>query len=164
MASSDHPPLLDENNTAFVQGGVSVVAASCDADGLPSIGRVTGCRVSSDRRRVSVFVAKAQALALLADVRAGRHIAVVFSRPTTHRTLQLKATDAELRPITAAEPALVSRYVDAFAAELVALGHDDDQARALCAGAQDELLAIDFTPGAAFEQTPGPRAGMPLAT
>ena len=26
----------------------------------------------------------------------------------------------------------------------------------------DDLVAIDFTPNAAFEQTPGPKAGTPL--
>ena len=57
MAATAGPALLDEEGAAFVQGGVSIVAASRDAALVPSIGRVVGCRVAADRRRVTVFVA-----------------------------------------------------------------------------------------------------------
>ena len=87
-------PLLDEDNAAFVQSGVSIVAASRGEDLVPSIARVSGCRVSADRRAVSIYLPHSQALELVEDVRASGRIAVVFSRPSTHRTLQLKADDA----------------------------------------------------------------------
>jgi hypothetical protein len=164
VVRQDSPPLLDEDNAAFVQGGVSIVAASRDADLVPSTGRIAGCRVSADRRRVSVFVAATQAPALLADVRACRRIAVVFTRPTTHRTLQLKADDAVVRPATADEMELLPRHIEAFAIEIAALGYSGAQARALLACSEGDVQAIDFTPSAAFEQTPGPKAGTPLAT
>lgn len=164
MAQQDSFPLLDEDNAAFVQGGVSIVAASRDIELVPSIGRISGCHVSVDRRRLSVIVVATQAPALLADVRASGRIAVVFTRPTTHRTLQLKAGDASVRPVTSDELALLPRYVEAFAAELTSLGYGDAQAQAMFACSEGDLLAIDFTPSAAFEQTPGPKAGTPLAT
>jgi len=65
-------PLLDEDNAAFVQSGVSVVAASRGADLVPSIARVSGSRVSADRRAVSVYLSHSQALELVDDVRAKR--------------------------------------------------------------------------------------------
>ena len=34
-------------------------------------------------------------------VRATRAVAVVFSQPTTHRTIQLKGTDAQVGPLAA---------------------------------------------------------------
>lgn len=162
MDSIGAVPLLADDHAAFVQGGVSIVAASCDAANLPSIGRVTGCAVTPDRRRVTVFVAARQAPALIADVRANGRIAVVFAKPTTHRSLQLKGEDAALRALAPGEPALVARYVEAFGREIAHVGHGPDYARVLFAHVEGDLQAIDFTPAAAFEQTPGPNAGAPI--
>ena len=156
------PPLLDEDNAAFIQTGISIVAASRDDALVPSIARVSGCRVSEDRRAVSVFLPQSQAAELVADVRRCACIAVVFSRPSTHRTLQLKAVDARVRTTTSDDAAIVARYVDAFAREIALLGHSDEQARVMLEVGADDLVAIDFTPNAAFEQTPGPKAGSPL--
>ena len=156
------PPLLDEDNAAFIQTGISIVAASRDASLMPSIGRAAGCRVSPDRRAVSIVLPQGQATQLVADVKASGHIAVVFSRPSTHRTMQLKADDARVRPATQEEGASIARYVEAFGREIAALGHTHEQAVALFAFRDDDLVAIDFTPNAAFEQTPGPKAGRPL--
>ena len=155
-------PLLDEDNAAFIQTGISIVAASRDDARLPSIARASGCRVSDDRRAVSVFLPMSQAAQLVADIRRCACIAVVFSRPSTHRTLQLKAVDARVRNASGDEAALVRRYIEAFAREIAVLGHTDEQARAMFEFRDDDLLAIDFTPDAAFEQTPGPKAGSPL--
>src|SRR5262249_53378285 len=121
-------PFLDEDNAAFVQRGISIVAASRDATLMPSIARATGCVVSPDRRRVTIFAIESQAQQLLADVRASGRIAVVFSQPTTHRTLQLKAEDARIRPLRGEERAVVAAYVDAFAIEIGRLGHTGAQA------------------------------------
>lgn len=162
MAATAGPALLDEDGAAFVQGGVSIVAASRDAALVPSIGRAVGCRVAADRRRVTVFVAASQAPQLVADLRACGRIAVVFSRPSTHRTLQLKGDDAVVRPLVRGETAIPERYVGGFAEDIGKLGHTEAQARTLVAAVDGDLLAIDFTPSAAFEQTPGPNAGAPL--
>ena len=156
-------PLLDADNAAFVQGGVSIVAASRDAALVPSSGRASGCRVSEDRRHVTIFVIRSQCERLVADVRASGRIAVVMSQPSTHRTLQVKAEDAHVRPVRAGERTIVARYVDAFAADIGKLGHTQAQARVVFECRDDDLLAIDFAPNAAFEQTPGPKAGKPLA-
>ena len=163
MSAAQSPPFLDAANAAFVQGGVSIVAASRDAGRVPSIGRAIGCRVSRDRLRATLLIAGSQAPELLADLRACGRIAVVFSQPSTHRSLQLKADDAVVRAPAGDEPALCARYVQAFCADIALLGHTEAQARALCGYVDGDLVAIDFTPNAAFEQTPGPRAGTPLA-
>jgi len=155
-------PILDEDNAAFIQTGISIVAASRDHALVPSIARASGCRVSDDRRAVSIFTPLSQALQLVADLRASGRIAVVFSRPTTHRTLQLKADDARVRNATPDEAAIVADYVDAFAREIGIMGHTAEQACAMFQFREDDLVAIDFTPHAAFEQTPGPKAGSPL--
>src|SRR5690242_838589 len=127
------PPLLDDDNAAFIQTGISIVAASRDDALVPSIARVSGCRVSGDGRAVSVLLALSQAQDLVADVRRSARIAVVFSRPSTHRTLQLKADDARVRDATADEAAVVARYVEAFGREIALLGHTEEQARTMFA-------------------------------
>ncbi|MFO1322747.1 MAG: pyridoxamine 5'-phosphate oxidase family protein [Burkholderiales bacterium] len=163
MSGTVRPPILLPEHAAFVQGSVSIVAASCDAQRVPSIGRVAGCAVAADRCTVSVFVAARQAPALLADIRACGRIAVVFSRPSNNRSLQLKGDDATVRPATERELAIVARYVEAFGEEITPLGYGPEQARTLFACVDGDRVAIDFTPSAAFEQTPGPNAGTAIA-
>jgi hypothetical protein len=156
------PPLLDEDNAAFIQSGISILAASRDDALVPSIARASGCRVSKDRQAVSIFLPLSQALQLVADVRRCARIAVVFSRPSTHRTLQLKGDDARVRAAGSDEAASIPAYVEAFAREIGLLGHTEEQARTMFEFRAEDLVAIDFTPNAAFEQTPGPKAGTPL--
>ena len=116
-----------------------------------------------ERGQVKFAIAAAGSTDKFAQVGAGcARIAVVFSRPSTHRTLQLKADDARVRAATSDEAAIVATYVEAFGREIASLGHTDVQARTLFAFRADDLVAIDFTPNAAFEQTPGPKAGSPL--
>jgi hypothetical protein len=155
--------LLDASRRAFLDGPVAINLASRNDDLVPSIARGYGCRVSGDGRRVKVFLAEARAQALLRDLRAGGPIAVVFSRPNTHETLQLKAAGAEVMPIKREDRGVMRRYGEIFFAEIVALGYDDAFTSGLVSGVADEAVAVSFEPSAAFEQTPGPRAGQRLA-
>lgn len=161
MKTSPSPPLLDPDHAAFVQSGVSVVVGSSGNAGANLV-RATGCRVSSDRRRVTVFVAATQSGAVLADVQANGRIAVVFSQPTTHRTVQLKGTDATIAAPAADDLRVVAAYRAAMVAEIAQLGHPEPFVTTMLACASADLLALSFTPGEAFVQTPGPRAGMAL--
>ena len=156
------PSLLDASRRAFLCGPVAINLASRDTGLIPSIARGYGCRVSADGRRVQVFLATARAQALLRDLRAGGPIAVVFSRPNTHETLQLKAAGAEVTPLKREDRGVMRRYGEAFYAEIAALGYDDVFTSGLVSGSADEAVAVSFEPAAAFEQTPGPRAGQRL--
>jgi hypothetical protein len=162
VTSSLQGPLLDEATAAFIQGAVSVIAAARDVSNMPTLVRAFGCRVSGDRQRVTVFVARSQALALLDDVGVTAAIAVVFTLPSTHRAIQLKGRDARVVPLQAGDLDIVASRVDAFAADLVSLGYAPTLVRALLAFEPDDLVAVGFTASAAFSQTPGARAGAPL--
>jgi hypothetical protein len=152
-------PVLDEEHAAFIQGGVSVVVATCDADLVPDVVRGCGCRVSADRRRVTVLVEPDRAGTVLEDIRGNGMVAVVFSQPSTHRTIQLKGTDAKLTRVTAADQAIATRHHAAWVAELTSIGYTADFASVVHGRAQQGMVAIAFTPTAAFQQTPGPGAG-----
>jgi hypothetical protein len=152
-------PVLDEDHAAFILGGVSVVVATRDAALVPQVARGCGCRVSRDRRRVTVLVEPARVGTVLEDVAANGLVAVVFSQPSTHRTIQLKGTDARQVRVTAADRAVSARHLESWVDELVRIGYRRDFARAVRGLADRNLAAISFTPTAAFQQTPGPGAG-----
>jgi hypothetical protein len=157
-------PLLDEEHARFILlPGISMTASSRGAGRRPELGRVHGCRVAADRSRVTVLLPGDQYPGLIEALRASRAVAVVFSQPTTHRTIQLKGTDAEVESPDAADRELARRCMEGFVAELAALRYDENVLRAAVWFEPQALVAVSFTPCAAFQQTPGPRAGAPLA-
>lgn len=156
------PPLLDAAQAAFLAGPVAVGMASHDGDGVPSLSRAFGCKVSPDRREVTVFLSRLRSGALLRDLAAGQPVAAVFSRPLTHETLQLKAGQVVLRDLAPGEREIMEAAGEAFIAELVPLGYAESFCRALMSPSADEAVAATFTPTALYEQTPGPRAGARL--
>lgn len=156
-------PVLDAEHAAFiVQPGISLTVASRRAGNLPELGRALGCRVAPDRSRVTLLVPGTQLAPLAEALRESRAIAVVFSQPATHRTIQLKGTDAALEPIAPGDLELSARWVDGFVAALAPYGIGGALVRAFLWCDPAELVAVSFTPGAAFQQTPGPGAGAPL--
>lgn len=154
------PPLLDEETVRFMQRGVSINVAS-SSGGVPSVSRALGCRISADRRRVVIFFSAESSAALLADLRNDGAIAVVFSMPTTHQTLQLKGRDVQFVPLQEGDPVLMAAYRQAFIAEIVAMGQREALASSILPEQRTDVVAVDFTPTAAFVQTPGPAAGQP---
>jgi hypothetical protein len=125
--------------------------------------RGCGCRVSRDGRKVTVLVEHERAGDVIEDVRANGRVAVVCSQPSTHRTLQLKGTDATVAAGTAADLRTSRRHLEAWMDDMRKLGYDDAFIRAV-RGKGTDLLSITFSVGAVFEQTPGPAAGQRLAS
>jgi hypothetical protein len=152
---------LDAGHAAFIQGPVSVIVASRNAELVADVVRGCGCRVSRDRRQLTVLVEPGRASTLLDDVATNGMIAVVFSQPSTHQTIQLKGTDARVVRVTAADRAAARQHLRDWSADLGRIGFDAPFSAALHGGT-GELAAIRFTPTAAFQQTPGPAAGQPL--
>lgn len=152
---------LDARHAEFIQGPVSVIVASRNAGFVPDAVRGCGCRVSRDRRLVTVLVEPGRASSFLDDIAANGMIAVVFSQPSTHQTIQLKGADARIVRVTAADRAAARHHLRAWSEDLERFGFDVRFAAALHGGT-GELAAVRFTPAAAFQQTPGPTAGQPL--
>lgn len=163
MPDSTPHVTLDEELVAFMQGGVSLHAASRDAGCVPNLSRAVGCRVSPDRTRVTVFLLASHSAAMLADFRANGAIALVVSLPSSHRTVQLKGLDAAIEPLQDTDHILIARLREAFVKELVSLGYAAPLPQTLLSGARGDVVAVGFTVSGAFIQTPGPAAGSPLA-
>jgi hypothetical protein len=161
---SGSQPVLNEKWAAFIQGGVAITLASRDAQSVPTLGRAAGCRVEGNRQRVMVLVASDQAESLLNAIRSSGTVAAVFTQPSTHMSVQLKGNDALVTRARAADVRLLKTQLDAFVADTSSIGYPEDLIRAILWSDPAELIAITFTPIAAFLQTPGPRAGESLSS
>ena len=156
------PPALPDEIAAFIQSGLSITVGGRDDRLIPSIAKGVGCRVEDQGRQVTVLVFVEAAESLMRDIARNRHVAVVFTRPSTNRTVQLKGHDALPVPAGPAEAALVRRHLALFADDLRLLGWDPVYVNTLFLHDWSQLMAIRFTPHGAFAQTPGPNAGTRL--
>ncbi|MEW5757304.1 MAG: hypothetical protein AB1810_13470 [Pseudomonadota bacterium] len=157
----EHPPLAEEH-AVFLREHVTINVAGRDAKHIATITRAAGCRVSDDRRRVTVFLAAQRCPALLDNLRDNGAIAVVAVRPSTHQSIQLKGVDAVIGLVREDDRALMGVHVEQFVAELARLGHAERFARMVIPPQTDDIVAVTFTPLNVFQQTPGPGAGRRL--
>lgn len=163
MGASAAASPLKEAQADFIQGGVATTVASSSGSGAPALARAVYCSVSPDRRRITLLVRRSQSGALLDALAHRGALAAVFAQPSTHRTLQIKSTDAVLQAPGPVDAAALDRYCAAFHRELAPLGYTLDWTRAMLGYEPDDLVAVCFTPQAIFSQTPGPKAGERLA-
>jgi len=158
-ASCPIPPDL----LAMMVRGVSVIVSSHDLALRPSVMRAVGSDVASDGSAITVYLSRRQSRQLIQDVAATGHVAVVFSQPATHKTVQVKATRAVLRNAQATDEPVLARYLASMEHEIQQVGYGPPMTRAMLAHRLDELVALSFAPEQAFDQTPGPKAGARLA-
>lgn len=163
IMTSALPPLLDDEHAAFITGdGMSINAASLGENDVGNLARCVGCCLSPDRTRVVLLLAATPAAALLADVQRNGRIAAVFCEPLSHRAVQLKGIDARQEPFPQHELERVRRLCRTFAQSVFKYGEPIEVSMTMLHAPDDDLVAVSFTPLAAFSQTPGPRAGDPL--
>ncbi|MEJ6020923.1 hypothetical protein [Ramlibacter sp. PS4R-6] len=148
---------------AMMAGGVSVLVASRDDRLRPSVMRAMGSRIDAAAGEVTVYLARRQAQDLLRDIARCGQVAAMFSQPSTHLSVQLKAARAQVRPATEADRPALDAYLAAMDREITTVGYAVLLARAMLSYRLDDLVAVTFVPEQVFEQTPGPRAGAVLA-
>lgn len=156
------PAAIPPDLLAMMVRGVSVIVASRDATLRPSLMRAVGSRVDEGGRQITVYVSRRQSRQLVQDIAASGHIAVVFSEPSTHRTVQVKATQVAMRNAEAADEAVLAAYLRSMEHEITLVGHAPPLTRAMLAHRIDDIVALSFAPEQVFDQTPGPRAGVRL--
>ena len=159
---TDATPLLPPEYLALMARGVSVIVASANAARVPSLMRAVGSHVADGAREVTVYVSRSQAGPLLDDIAATGQVAVVFSSPASHQTLQLKSGRVSLRPMEVSDLPRLQRYRESMEQEVGAVGFPPVFTQAMLAHRIDDVVAIVFCPDQAFDQSPGPRAGTPL--
>jgi ribose 5-phosphate isomerase RpiB len=165
MTSADPPPgmQLDAATAEFITGVTSMSIATRSTQLLPAVGKALGCAVSADRRSLTVMIDGGQSAQVAADIAAGSPVAVVFSLPATHRTVQIKGAQAAVSPASPTQQVRARLHVDAIVEHLVPLGYDEAALRMFFSFDPEALLAVRFAPTAVFAQTPGPRAGERIA-
>lgn len=156
------PAILTPELVRFVTSHLSIhVAAS--SGGHATLVRGLGCRADpATAGGLRLLVARPQAEPVLHAIAADGRIAVVFSEPESHLTVQLKAHAAYVTQASDDDTALLPPYTDAMVARLASIGTPEPFVRALLACPADELIVICATPHEVFGQTPGPQAGQRL--
>jgi hypothetical protein len=155
---------LPPDLVAMMARGVSVIVASRDAALRPNLMRAVGSRVEEDGRTITVYLSRRQSRQVVQDLAATGNIAVVFSEPSTHRSVQLKASLLDMRNADAQDTPVLERYRVAMEREIQLVGFAPPLTRAMLAHRLEDVVAVRFTPEQAFDQTPGPRAGTPLGS
>lgn len=161
-SSAQSVTVLDERSAAMMQLGGAMAVASCDAQHRTSLVWGHGSRISEDRRSVTVFVAASQSAELLQHVAQTQRIAVVYTEMPSNRSLQIKGQDAAVSPLEPGDHARVMANCAAFVAKALQEGYPEPPMRAYVRVEPDDIVAVSFTPSAAFVSTPGPHAGQPL--
>jgi hypothetical protein len=154
---------LDPGLIAMMARGMSVHVGSRDAQLRPSAMRAMGSSLDAAGGTVTVYLARRQAQQLLADIAETGAIAVMFSSPSTHRTVQLKSGAATSRPAGESDRPVLESYLAAMEQEILRVGYPPAITRALLAFDIADLAAVTFAPEQVFEQTPGPKAGKLMA-
>ena len=155
-------PLIAASVAEFIQSGLSITVAARSERLVPSIAKAVGCKVDDARGEVTLLLFAEAAAAVCRDIAGNGHVAACFSRPSTNETVQVKGDDARFALATPAEVAVARRCLDGLIDDLTPQGLDPRLLEAFFWGATEDLLAIRFTPQAAFKQTPGPGAGAAL--
>jgi hypothetical protein len=154
--------MIDAATLDFINTRADVVLGSCSAGLLPSVCWGMGCHAAAGGQRITVWVAREQAQALLADINATQAVAATFSEPSTNRTVQLKGRNARLREQQPGDAAILERHRVNMVREVGLMGFSEVSVRTVFGPPLTSLVAVEFTPNEAFEQTPGPKAGKPL--
>ena len=161
MSALPHP-LLSPEHIAMIDKGVSAIVASRNAAHRPSLMRAVGASIAPDGSELTVYVARSRSRQLLQDVAATGQIAVVFSEPRSHRTVQVKAHEVELRSAVDSDAPVLQRYLRSMEHEIGNVGQSAAFVQAMLGCRLDDVVAIRLRPSEAYDQTPGPKAGSAL--
>lgn len=153
--------ILTPDLESFCQSGVSVIVAVCSPGEAPLAGLGCGCRILSDRR-MRLLLPRPGNEILLAKLEGGARIAVTFSQPITHRSIQVKGSQAVVTTADEEDRREAVRQSQGVRRELIEVDYPPAFAEAYCQVKPEIIVGVDITLDAAFVQTPGPGAGAEL--
>ena len=134
---------------------------TCDANLRPEGTRAVGAVVAPDRTHITVFLNEANSERTLANLAVNPRVAVCFTRPIDHRTVQVKGRALVVRRTLDSEKPRVERYLAAFVEALYLVGVTRATAGRL---AHWPSMAVEMTVDDLFHATPGPGAGGRLSS
>jgi hypothetical protein len=144
----------------FVEGGISVFVATVDADKIPTCCRAIALSTKDNFETVTVYVPAATGQETIANVATTRRVAISASEPLSHSSIQIKGVSRGVRLAPASDESFVRTRLHEFADVLADLGLPR---RVTHRVAHWPAFAIEVSVEQIFDQTPGPKAGAPLA-
>ncbi|MEZ5990246.1 MAG: pyridoxamine 5'-phosphate oxidase family protein [Planctomycetota bacterium] len=144
----------------FFESGVSIIVGTRDARLVPDCVRAVGARCDVGSGELRVLVPAATAATSVANLRDNGRVAVCFSRPKDHRTIQVKGRVLAIEDAGPEDRALIDAYRCGLAQELGWVGVPP---RITLRIAHWPCHALRIGVEALFVQTPGPGAGELLA-
>lgn len=144
----------------FLESGVSVLVGTRDRLLVPEGARGFGVRVLAGGGEIEVFVPEAWGERTFANLADNGRIAVSVAQPEDHRSVQVKGGMLAIRPGQEPERAAIDRYREALIAKFSVIGYPPSLFHRLNVW---PCRVVRLRVEALFEQTPGPRAGAPLA-
>lgn len=143
-----------------LERGTSILLAAVDQKGVPSCCRGIAVHSEDGFRTMTVYVPMATSRETIASIAATRRLAVSVTQPLDHHSVQLKGTTTNVRLAQNEEQQLVERRLFEFADVLHEIGLPRRIARTIT---HWPAFAIEMRVDQVFEQTPGPKAGVPLS-
>lgn len=137
---------------------------SCDRDGQPHVARALAADALPDGRMLAVLAERA-APRVVAALRQTGQAALLMTSPRSNRTLHLKGQDAHVEPALPEHETLLHLRQRLLTEELADV--DGFASAPFVANwyrvPLHELVAVRFSLSGAWDQTPGPNAGQPIA-
>ncbi|HEY0142852.1 MAG TPA: hypothetical protein VGF48_18270 [Thermoanaerobaculia bacterium] len=151
--------MANERLSRTVEGGMSVIVGSVDANGVATCCRGVAISTSDDFDTVTVYLPVATSQETLANVATTRRVAILCTNPLDHLSIQMKGLSRGVRVANDSELTLVKERLEQWADALDTIGVPRRVTRGT---AHWPAFAIDVSVEEVFDQTPGPKAGNAL--
>ena len=143
----------------LVDEAAAVVAATCDQQRRPVLGRAWGPTLGADGRQLTVCVEAPAGGAMARNLQTGGPVAITLARLTSHRSVQCKGPLVRLAAPNDEALSAVAEHVERFVAEGAKAGMPSWFARGLVGR---ELVTVTIDVAVATDETPGAEIGRPL--
>jgi hypothetical protein len=144
----------------YMESGVSLLVGTRDTALRPASARGFGVEIDAPSSTATVFIAAAGSQVTLGNLRDNGQLALTFSRPIDHRSLQVKGRVLSITETDEHQRRVQDRYFSRFAEGLIFTGLRQNLLRRI---RYFPSYAVHFRLESMFDQTPGPGAGRTTA-
>jgi len=147
---------LFEELSEHMASGVVIYVATRDAALAPEATIAMGAKAECDRGVVTVYVPSVLAAATQKNLEDNGEIAVTLTRPSDHKSIQLKGRAVAQRPALDSEREFQAVHRAALTEQFAGVGIPREISRRIVWWPS---LAVEIDVREVYAQTPGPRAG-----
>jgi hypothetical protein len=151
--------MLNDSARELLESGVITYVATRGADLAPELTAGMGIRVQGPAAVTLYLPPCAATSRTVRNLRDNGLVCATFCRPIDHKTLQIRGTVREVRDAGADDRCIQEQYRGGLAEQLGVVGVPRGVTRRM---RFSPAVAIEIDVTEVFDQTPGPKAGMPL--